>query len=173
MNNDYIKKEEESITTQTNFKDLILNKDNSIEIIKTFHFLIKRIISDDHYKKNCIFNILKPKISLYDYIGRILKYCKLHITTLIFSLVYIDRLPDDFILTENNSYKMVLTCILIASKLNEDLIHSNLYFSKVGGINLFEINLLENDLLNLIKFNLHVDEITFEKYKKYFKKIIH
>lgn len=160
-----------NISFENKINNIIMNKNNSKEVIRIFHFLIQKIINNERYQENCIFTIVKPKISFFEYLTRILKYCKLHLATVIFSLVYIDRLPDNFILTDNNIHKIVLTSILLACKINEDIIHSNLYFSKVGGINLFDINLLENDLLNLIKFNLFVDDITFNKYMKYFNKI--
>jgi hypothetical protein len=65
---------------------------------------------------------------------------------------------------------MVLSSILIAIKYNEDDFYSNLYYSKVGGISISEINILENEFLKLIYFKLWIDLIEFDKYRIYLNK---
>lgn len=61
----------------------------------------------------------------------------------------------------------MLTAILTAIKYNEDDFYSNTYYAKVGGISLQEINNLESEFLNLIKFNLWIDSEIFMKYQNY------
>jgi len=65
---------------------------------------------------------------------------------------------------------MVLSSILIAIKYNEDDFYSNLYYSKVGGISISEINTLENEFLKLIYFKLWIDMTEFDKYRIYLNK---
>lgn len=110
-----------------------------------------------------------PKIGIKDYLIRIMKYCKINKSTIVIALVYIDRLPSDFFISMFNIHKVILTAILVASKINEDKIHTNFYFAKVGGINLFEMNLLEIDFLKLLEYNLLVDSAAFIQYVKHIK----
>jgi hypothetical protein len=60
-----------------------------------------------------------------------------------------------------------LSALLASIKYNEDDFYSNLYYSKVGGISLNEMNNLEDDFLQKIKFNLWIDIEEFSKYQKY------
>lgn len=59
---------------------------------------------------------------------------------------------------------MIITAIMLASKLHDEKVFSNTDFGKIGGIKLKEINLLEVDFLETIGFNLLVEEETFRFY---------
>lgn len=53
---------------------------------------------------------------------------------------------------------------MTAFKFNEDIFYNNAYFSKVGGMNQTDINILEHDFLELINYELVVDMTKFFKY---------
>jgi hypothetical protein len=59
--------------------------------------------------------------------------------------------------------------MITAIKYNEDDFYSNKYYSKVGGINLSELNFLEAEFIKLLNYELYIDNDTFFKYKKYLK----
>ena len=59
--------------------------------------------------------------------------------------------------------------MIIATKYNEDDFYSNKYYSKVGGINLNELNFLEAEFIKLLNYELFIEYDTFFKYKKYLK----
>jgi hypothetical protein len=107
---------------------------------------------------------------------RIVKYSKLEESTLIISLVYIDRLCDftGLLLGDMNihrqggfNFRVVLASIVLAIKYNEDDYYSNDYYAKVGGISLAEINCLEFELLKLLNHKLFVEEEAHKKYETY------
>lgn len=64
-------------------------------------------------------------------------------------------------------FRIILSYILIAIKYNEDDYFSNEFYSKVGGITLQELNVLEFESLLLIKHTLFVEKGFFYKYKLY------
>lgn len=137
----------------------------NITLVDSIVKILTEIIDNTQSSKKSIFdNELIPKISIKDYLIRIMKYCKINKSTLVLSLVLIDRIPENFIISLYNIHKIILVSLLIACKINEDKIHTNLYFSRVGGINLFEMNLIEIDMLSLINYNMFVDGEIYHEY---------
>ena len=110
-----------------------------------------------------------PSISIYDYLLRILNYSKMDKSTLIISLIYIDNIcqKKDIILTKYNVHRILFSSILVAIKYNEDKIYDNLFYSKVAGISLKELNALENKFLKIIDFKLFIPKEVYEKYYNY------
>jgi hypothetical protein len=126
-----------------------------------------------------VFNSKKvPSISLQNYFERIVKYSKLEDSTLIITLVYIDRLCDITGLTlyDNNihryiivKYRIILGTVILAIKYNEDDYYDNEYYAKVGGISLAEINALEYECIKMMNHKLFIEEELYAKYNKYLK----
>lgn len=98
---------------------------------------------------------------------RIHKYASCSNECFILALIYIDRLiqRNNFLLTELNVHRVVITAILLAAKFFDDAYYNNAYYSKVGGVLVSEMNGLEVDFLFRINFSLHVTPEVFEKYK--------
>jgi hypothetical protein len=119
-------------------------------------------------KKLEIFNNHKiPNISLFDYLNRIIKYMNCEESTLILSLIYLDRLSlSNIYFSIYNIHRLLFTSILLAIKYNEDKIYKNDYYSKIAGVTLSEINLMEYNFAILLKFNFYVNDFTYNIYKK-------
>lgn len=98
---------------------------------------------------------------------RIHKYASCSNECFILALIYIDRLiqRNNFLLTELNVHRVVITAILLAAKFFDDAYYNNAYYSKVGGVLVSEMNGLEVDFLFRINFSLHVPPDVFDKYK--------
>lgn len=117
-----------------------------------------------------------PKISIFDYLVRILKYSFIERSTLIISLIYIDRLCElsKLTLTYYNIHRILVGAILIAMKYNEDSIYNNKYYSEIAGVSLNELNLIESKFIELCNCKMFVSNKVFENYICYlesFKKI--
>lgn len=61
------------------------------------------------------------------------------------TLIYIDRIckNNKILLTEFNVHRFLFSAIIIAIKNNEDKYYSNLYYAKIGGLELKKLNKLE------------------------------
>ena len=113
----------------------------------------------------------KPKISILEYINRIIKYTYLEKSSLIVSLIYLDRIcQNDILLTDYNIHRLLLISIIISIKINEDKIFGNNYYAEVGGISIKEFNSIESDFVNFINYYLFVTEEEYFKYKMYLEK---
>jgi hypothetical protein len=84
------------------------------------------------------------------------------------ALIYIDRLiqRNNFLLTDLNVHRVVITAILLAAKFFDDAYYNNAYYAKVGGVLVSEMNGLEVDFLFRINFSLHVTPELFQKYRE-------
>lgn len=65
-------------------------------------------------------------------------------------------------ITALSAHRLLVTCVLVATKFLDDSYYSNVYFAKVGGVSLPELNGLEVELLLRLDFRLHVQPAEFE-----------
>ena len=170
--------ESPSITSMTQETDSLQQTPKNSQIMSAISMTLIQLISDNHSKANYkekikaqakqIFTSRSlPKISISDYIHRIMKYTKIEETTLILALIYIDRLcrKKKILLTEYNVHRILFVSVLAALKYNEDKFYSNVYYAKIGGLEIKQLNTLEIEFVIGINFDLFVDNKIFEKYE--------
>ena len=109
------------------------------------------------------------KVTLQYFFGRIRRYSQIEKSTLIIILIYIDRvcITSGIILNPHNIHRLILGCLILAIKYNEDVYFNNEYYAKIGGVPLDEINTLEYKSFELIDQNLFISDDIFEKYLAY------
>ncbi len=109
------------------------------------------------------------KVTLQYFFGRIRRYSQIEKSTLIIILIYIDRvcITSGIILNPHNIHRLILGCLILAIKYNEDVYYNNEYYAKIGGVPLDEINTLEYKSFELIEQNLFISDDIFEKYLAY------
>ena len=143
---------------------------------ETLQYILFRNKSSNNYYEKIVLNKdghftykLIPPISLLNYLRRIIKFLNLEFSTLIISMIYIDRICKEKVyLNEFNIHRIMLIAIYVAYIYNEDCIHDNNYLALVSGIKKEEMVLLENEFLELIEFKLFVSNETYDEYKQYF-----
>jgi len=110
-----------------------------------------------------------PKISMQVYLLRLAKYLNawrgeesharsVGVRAVLSALVYIERLTATkaFELTAVNVHRVVATSALVATKFTEDTPISNVFWSKVAGVDFSEMCALEVTLCNALHFALWV-----------------
>ena len=77
---------------------------------------------------------LIPGISIEDYLLRIQTYANVEKSTLIISLIFIDKLchTADVTLTHYNIHRILFTALLLSIKYNEDSFFDNQYYSEIA-----------------------------------------
>ena len=110
-----------------------------------------------------------PEIPIDNYIERIKKYSGVEDSTLVLTLIYCDKLcgMNNFLIQPHNIHRLFISCCLLAIKFNEDCFYTNEYYAKVGGIDLKEMNYLERSCIELLNFDLFVDQNLYKKYVNY------
>ena len=175
--------EEEKDTKKTNSS----NKEDSPQSILPNHDLIMAISTTlnsildqnkhlDNYKEilkaqsHTVFSgNLIPNISIKDYLLRIQNYANIEKSTLILSLIYIDRLCNQgkVTLTYYNIHRILFSAVLISIKYNEDNFYDNKYYAQIAGVKLKELKTLEYFFIKMLNCNLYVNREDYDKYEGY------
>ncbi|KZV31384.1 hypothetical protein F511_05488 [Dorcoceras hygrometricum] len=117
--------------------------------------------------------VREPGISLEKYIERIYKYTSCSPSCFVVGFVYIDRVlhkyPDS-LLVSLNVHRLLLTSVLVASKILDDVHYNNAFYARVGGVSITELNRLEIELLFLLDFGVTVSSRVFESYCQHLEK---
>ena len=99
-------------------------------------------------------------ISIPAYMERLQYYMRCSQACYVIAFIYIDRLLQKnptFQVRLSNVHRLLLAAIVVAIKFHDDTYFDNDFYSKVGGVSLLELNLLELKLLSLVAFELHID----------------
>ena len=156
--------------------NILLPSNPEVIYAEILQYILFRNKSSNNYYEKIVLNKdghftykLIPPISLLNYLRRIIKFLNLEFSTLIISMIYIDRICKEKVyLNEFNIHRIMLIAIYVAYIYNEDCIHDNNYLALVSGIKKEEMVLLENEFLELIEFKLFVSNETYDEYKQYF-----
>ena len=179
--------EEEDTKSQTD-KDKEKAKGNSpeekeiknIELINSISKALNTILDKNKNVKNYK-DILKkqsmmyfsantiPNITIKDYLMRIQNYSEVEKSTLILSLILIDRMcrKSGILLTHYNIHRILFSSLLISIKYNEDSYFDNNFYSQIAGVKPNELKLLEYTFLEYNDFNIYVKDDEYKQYEKY------
>lgn len=130
-----------------------------------YHELIKSQSSANFLKFQSSY---QPDVSIEAYLERIRRYSRCSDGCFVMALVYIDKLIEqkDLMLSSLNVHRLLVTSVMLAAKFHDDLFYNNAYYSKLGGLSLQELNLLEIDMLNQLNFSLYISAESYAKYHK-------
>ena len=131
--------------------------------LKNYKDILKKQISM-YFSANTI-----PKISIKDYLIRTLNYSEMEKSTLILSLILIDKMckKSGIVLTHYNIHRILFSSVLISIKYNEDSYFDNNFYSQIAGVKPDQLKLLEYTFLEYNDFNIYVEDIEYEQYEKY------
>ncbi|CEG80856.1 Putative Pho85p cyclin of the Pho80p subfamily, Pcl7p [Rhizopus microsporus] len=113
-----------------------------------------------------------PSISIHAYLTRILKYCPCANECFLALLVYFDRMSKVTLGKQNtglridsyNIHRLIISGIMVASKLFSDVFFTNTRYAKVGGLPVAELNTLEIEFLALNNFSLFISLEELQQY---------
>ena len=116
-------------------------------------------------------NNIIPRVSIKNYLIRIQTFSNIERSTLIISLIYIDRLCNKtkIMLTHYNIHRILFSSILIAIKYNEDNFYDNRYYSRISGVKLKELKALEYNFIKMLDCELYINRELYNKYEVYLK----
>ena len=179
--------EEEDTKSQTD-KDKEKAKGNSpenkeiknLELINSISKALNTILEKNKNLKNYK-DILKkqslmyfsantiPNITIKDYLVRIQNYSEVERSTLILSLILIDRMcrKSGVLLTHYNIHRILFSSLLVSIKYNEDSYFDNNFYSQIAGVKPDELKLLEYTFLEYNDFNIYVKDVEYQQYEKY------
>ena len=181
---------EDSLSSENKSKNSTYSRKNSgnieqkNEAANEKSFLISKIISEIFIVKceegksnmesktnllNSFISRKIPKISIKDFIDRLLKYSKTFHEIAVIIFIYIDKICNKHKINLNyyNIHKLILAAFIVAIKFHEDKYYSMSYYAKLGGISTKEAIKLEYEFTSLIDFKLFVEQKEYDKYYNY------
>ena len=178
MNTDNsISSKETAINTSQNIEynnqiSLFTQKHIIKSIAQNLRDIIKQNIRNNQMKnvRHDLFYIQGQfSISIEEYINIIFKGTKMSLSTLIISIIYIDKFIElnGYILSLKNIHRILVASCLLSIKFNEDII-STKYYSKIVGINDNDLNILELYFYIKLQFSLLIDYDCYKQYFDYF-----
>ena len=113
-----------------------------------------------------------PPISLEDYIRHLVKYTNMNISSLILSVIYIDQFCEKFkyVLSLNNIYRLLLICVFISLKYNEDAMVNAKLYANIAGVSVDDLKILEYHMCAALDFEFYVKSEYYQQYFVYFSK---
>ena len=162
-----IKESETSFEKQTVENNDILKT----HIIDSIALCLEELIKDKRKTAHDIFYLsLIPQISLNEYIKNLIKLTNMNISTLIIAIIYIDRFCylNNYILTINNIYRILISTCLLSLKFNQDDKITNQKYSEIVRISMKELKILEFQMYLRLQFSLVVKNDLYKKYFDYF-----
>jgi hypothetical protein len=103
-------------------------------------------------------------LSIGDFLRRIHRFTHFSKECLVIAIIYLDRynLQDDqFSLNPNNVHKILLACLLLATKFQDDRYYDNKAFEFAGGVNVAQLHRYELHIFAALDFNLYVDDQSY------------
>ena len=136
---------------------------NSNESLKNYREIVKK------QNMMCFSANSVPNISIKDYLIRIQNYSQMEKSTLILSLILIDKMckKSNIALTIYNIHRILFSSVLISIKYNEDSYFDNTFYAQIAGIKPNELKLLEYKFLEFNDFNVYTNDYDYEQYEKY------
>jgi len=111
--------------------------------------------------------VAPPKISIQDYVRRIVEHYQCSEACLVLALVFIDRIAkrhSDFVVSLLSIHRLFAVSVMVAAKFHSDLFYSNARYAKVAGLKVREMNNLEKKFLHLIEWQLRVTPREYDEY---------
>lgn len=135
--------------------------------INNFCNYINNIIDDTQVVKYDNRKILhftckyKPFLSIDDYIRQILYSGIIHKNSIDGVILYtINMLKylkiKNINLHSYNCHKIILTLLMLSSKIHEDYYYNNSYWGKISGTTKKDINIMELIILEVLNYDLHI-----------------
>ena len=162
--------------------DNLINIENLINIQDIINYITTNILSiiqkNKHMKKKPskginepLYSKLIPVLTLEQYLVRIIKYTEVEKNTLITAYLYIIKLikKENFILSINNIYRLLLGSVVLAKKVLEDIKYKNSFYCEIGGMSVLEFNKIEYSLFTRLNFDVNPKR---EEIKEVYIKII-
>ncbi|TVU16140.1 hypothetical protein EJB05_39691, partial [Eragrostis curvula] len=115
-----------------------------------------------------------PRIGVAEYLERVHRFAALEPQCYVVAYAYVDRAahrrPAAAVASSRNVHRLLLACLLLASKFLDDFHHSNAFFACVGGVSNAEMNKLELELLVLLDFEAAVGHRDYDTYRDHLEK---
>eukprot|EP00931_Biecheleriopsis_adriatica_P091753 TRINITY_DN65635_c0_g1_i1.p1 TRINITY_DN65635_c0_g1~~TRINITY_DN65635_c0_g1_i1.p1 ORF type:complete len:229 (-),score=37.17 TRINITY_DN65635_c0_g1_i1:49-735(-) len=131
------------------------------QLIEAIAAVYISVVSVANQAKYCSWfhGIRKPTIGILDYLLRLHQYFFCSEACFLSAMVYIQRIMKcrpDVVVNSLSIHRLLATSLVVSAKFNDDTIYSNVYYAKVTGMDVKELNKSEIAFLKLLDWKLDV-----------------
>eukprot|EP01065_Artemidia_motanka_P041888 TRINITY_DN5503_c0_g1_i1.p1 TRINITY_DN5503_c0_g1~~TRINITY_DN5503_c0_g1_i1.p1 ORF type:complete len:291 (+),score=68.42 TRINITY_DN5503_c0_g1_i1:88-873(+) len=110
----------------------------------------------------------EPTASVRQYLERFAKYGGCGSEVFVLAALFLRRLRDATRLrvTRSTAHRLLLGSFVLAAKLRKEHHTSNVYYARMGGVDLAEMNRIERGLIECVKWRLHVSRREFDAFSR-------
>ena len=139
------------------YHQTVINNISSVLFNIVYYNKTHKIYSEEN---DILYSKHIPKLSIEEFLIRVVKYSKIELSTLVYMYIYTMRLitRNDLILRYNNVYRVLLGACVISVKFNEDTKFPYKYYSKIGGMTVEELSAVEFSLFTKLNCELFINE---------------
>lgn len=117
-----------------------------------------------------LFHALEPpSITPIEYLRRLHRYSFCSKSVFVAAFLYLEKIASiegkNLRVNSLSVHRLVLTAVLLATKVMDDVLYDNAHFAKVGGLDVKELNMLELDMLKTLRFGLYIEPEEFEAFQ--------
>mmetsp|Transcript_53844 Transcript_53844/g.106222 ORF Transcript_53844/g.106222 Transcript_53844/m.106222 type:complete len:90 (+) Transcript_53844:3-272(+) len=77
------------------------------------------------------------------------------------------KLHPDFVISNFNIHRLLSVSLMLAAKFHDDVFYANPHYAKVAGLQVQEFNRLEEQLLEMLKWQLNVLPGEYDAYLRH------
>ena len=154
------------------YVSLGLSAPQPCEVALCLSRVLEQMVSANSHRtpSKSIFHSKKiPGISIEKYLQRQATYSRCSSECFYLAFIYLDRyfqkVPDQCLVSKN-VHKLFFIALVTAAKFQDDLKLSNADFAKLGGLDKYDLCLLEMQFLRSIAFHVNVSTNEFFSYVK-------
>jgi len=106
------------------------------------------------------YGAFRQPFPLRHYIQRLVDHTSCSLSAYTAALIYLRRaqsLHSHLRVTEYSVHRLFSTALLLATKYLDDKIYGNVYYARVGGVEIEEMNSLEIEFLKVLRFDVSLD----------------
>lgn len=158
--------------TQINGNDLNHPNNKVLNIFSEVEKLMTEVISKEARScsvkkfRKTVFDQFDGGISITGFIEEVLEEFGIEGSTLIFSVALIIKLSKKVCITNTNVFIIIYIALIVSSKMQQD---SHLNEEDLGhfiGVSRSQLSVLEFHFLEILSYNVFVNEIVFQQYRK-------
>lgn len=125
-----------------------------------------------HAQEPSVFHALQaPSITPIEYLRRLARYSFCSRSVFVAAFFYLEKIAQmedvDLRINSLSVHRLLLTAVLLATKMIDDVLYDNAHFAKVGGLDVKELNMLELDMLKVLDFRLFIKPEEFEEFEEH------
>ena len=149
----------------TNSSSIIKDSIKTKDIVDYISYRLSKIIENNKKQKlkpvkgknEPLYSLKIPNLSIEKFLLRIIKYTEAENMAILLAYNYIERLieKENFIISLNNVYRLLLGTTVLAIKILEDNKYDNSDYCQIGGLSLKDFNSIEYNLAARFDFDLN------------------